>query len=59
MLCTHPCSDGVSVSGVLCAVVISVEQGLTEGVVDIPLTVRRIRTQLPTAVSTTVGYIHR
>ena len=46
----------MSVCGVLCAVVILVEQGLTEGLVDIPLTVRRIRTQLPTAVSTMVGY---
>ena len=50
------CSDGVSVCGVVCAVMVAVEQGQVEGLVDIPHTVRRIRAQLPTAVSTKVAH---
>lgn len=48
-------SDGVSMCGVVCVVMLAVQQGLTEGLVDIPHTVRRIRAQLPTAVSTMVS----
>ena len=48
-------SDGVKECGVVCVVMVAVEQGLAEGLVDIPSAVRRVRAQLPTAVSSLVS----
>ena len=57
-VCVYVCvfhSDSVSVCGVVCVVMMVVQQGLAEGVVDIPRAVRKIRAQLPTAISSMVG----
>ena len=53
----HP-SDGVRECGVVCVVMMAVEQGLAEGLVDIPSAVRRVRSQLPSAVSSMVRLTH-
>lgn len=55
MLSVGTYSDGVSEVGVVCVVSVSVEQGLAEGLVDIPSVIRRTRTQLPTAISCLVS----
>jgi protein tyrosine phosphatase len=45
------CNDGVSEVGVVSVVSVAVEQGVAEGLVDIPCAIRKIRTQLPTAIA--------
>ena len=42
----------------VCVVMMAVEQGLAEGLVDIPSAVRRVRSQLPSAVSSMVRLTH-
>ena len=41
--------------GVVSVVSVAVEQGVAEGLVDIPCAIRKIRTQLPTAIASLVS----